>query len=217
MFTGIVKAVGTIDSIERGGSDARAVIHLDGSALTTIEVGDSISVNGVCLTVTALEASKFCVDVSRETLERTTFAELAVGDKVNLEPALTLNTPLGGHLVSGHIDDVGSIVLRESQGASELFRIQAPIHLSKYISEKGSICVDGISLTINRVENATFDLQLIPHTLQQTTMGGYGPGQRVNIEVDLVARYVERLLNVEAAEQKPSRITKAFLQRTGYL
>lgn len=218
MFTGIVKAQGTIDSIERHGSDARAVISPGGLSLTGIAIGDSLSVHGVCLTVTGFAADKFCVDISRETMDRTTFAELGAGDRVNLEPALTLSTPLGGHLVSGHVDDVGSIQLRESQGASELFRIQLPTPLSRYISEKGSVCVDGVSLTINRVDGASFDVQLIPHTLQQTTLGGYGPGQRVNIEVDLVARYVERLLQFgPAAETQASRITKAFLERTGYI
>lgn len=201
MFTGIIQAVGTIRSRESRGEDMRLVIATGDLDLSAANIGDSIAVNGVCLTAVTLDAAAFAADVSIETLERSSLGGLAEGDPVNLEKALTLATPLGGHLVSGHVDGLGEVLERRPDGRSERFRIQAPDRLARYIAEKGSICIDGISLTINRVDGSVFDVNIVPHTLTATTMGEFRPGRKVNLEVDLIARYLERLmLGDKAAE-----------------
>ncbi|UCG72307.1 MAG: riboflavin synthase [Chromatiales bacterium] len=194
MFTGIVQALGEIQAIEEHGGDRRLVIGAGGLHLGGAGLGDSIAVNGVCLTAVDIEASRFAADVSRESLDLTTLGAAEVGQPVNLEPALTLSTPLGGHLVSGHVDGVGQLVSRHPEARSTRMVFEVPAELSRYVARKGSIAIDGTSLTVNEVEDCRFGVNIVPHTLERTIMGDYEPGSRVNIEVDLVARYLERLL-----------------------
>lgn len=185
-----------------------------------VNLGDSIAVNGVCLTAVALNGAEFSADVSRETLSLTTLGALKAGSPVNLEKALTLATPLGGHLVSGHVDGVGEVLERHDDGRSWRLSLQAPAELAKYIAHKGSICVDGTSLTVNAVDGRVFELNIVPHTLVETIIGGYGPGTKVNLEVDLIARYLERLLLGERAAEPQGGaggIDEAFLARHGFL
>ena len=217
MFTGIIQAVGRIASMESRGGDRRLHIETADLPMTDTAIGDSIAVSGVCLTAIELSGAGFKADVSGETLACTVIGDLKAGDPVNLEKALTLATPLGGHLVSGHVDGVGEIKKRWSDGRSERFEIEAPAELARYIAAKGSICVDGISLTVNRVEGATFELNIVPHTVQATTMGGYRPGRRVNLEVDIIARYLERLLlgNTDN-ENAGGGITRDLLAKHGF-
>ncbi len=194
MFSGIIEAVGKVLSLERRGADMG--LHIDSGSLDLedVSIGDSIAVSGVCLTVTALPGAGFRADVSAETLAHTTLGELEAGSAVNLEKALTPSSRLGGHIVSGHVDGVARVVQRWEEGCSVRFRVRAPVELARYIARKGSVCVDGVSLTVNRVQGAEFELNIVPHTLRQTTMGSYRPGRRVNLEVDIIARYLERLL-----------------------
>lgn len=194
MFTGIVQAVGHVVAAEPKGGDLRLQINTGQLDLADVSLGDSIATNGVCLTVVALPGDGYVADVSSESLALTTIGEWQVGSPVNLERALTLATPLGGHLVSGHVDGIGEVLERRSDARSEWFRLRAPAELAKYIAHKGSITVDGTSLTVNRVDGVTFDLTIVPHTLSHTVFGSYQPGTMVNLEVDLVARYLERLL-----------------------
>ncbi|MES9905638.1 MAG: riboflavin synthase [Sedimenticola sp.] len=221
MFTGIIQAVGTIAAIESRGGDVRLRIHSGGLGLTDVGLGDSIATNGVCLTAVELPGDGFVADVSRETLSLSTLVELKAGDQVNLEKALTLSTPLGGHLVSGHVDGVGRVVDRLQDGRSIRFTVEAPAELARYIAHKGSICVDGVSLTVNRVDGALFDLNIVPHTMAETVMVDYRSGTQVNLEVDLVARYLERLLLGEAAavagSGTSSGINLEFLAKSGFL
>lgn len=194
MFTGIIEAVGEIVVCEPRSGDLRLRVKTSGLDLGSIGLGDSIATNGVCLTVIALPGDGYVADVSSETLANTTIGDWQAGTPVNLERALTPSSRLGGHLVSGHIDAVGEVLSRHPDARSERFRLRAPDLLAKYIAHKGSITVDGTSLTVNRVEGAEFELNIVPHTLEHTVMGTYVPGSRVNLEVDLVARYLERLL-----------------------
>ena len=194
MFTGIIQSVGKINKIEETGGDRSFTIDLGGLSVADIAVGDSIAINGVCLTAVAFGENNFKADVSKETLSVTTMGELVAGDQVNLELALTPTTRLGGHMVSGHVDGVGKIVERYQDGRSERINIQAPAELSRYIAAKGSICVDGVSLTVNEVSGDRFGVNIIPHTVEQTNLGRCQPGVRVNLEIDVIARYLERLL-----------------------
>ena len=194
MFTGIIEAVGRIELIEDIGSDKRFIFNTDTLDLSDIKSGDSISVNGVCLSVVELQGNGFSADVSVETLTCTTFNELAVGDKVNLEKALLLSSRLSGHMVSGHVDGKGSIHKKYADARSERFEINFPIELGKYICKKGSICVDGVSLTINDVDKSMFSINIIPHTINETVFSEYIEGTQVNLEVDIVARYLESLV-----------------------
>ena len=191
MFTGIIQAVGKIDEFETRGSDARMVIAAGDLDLGDVAVGDSIAVNGVCLTTIALTPTSFTVDVSAETLRCT--EGFAAGAEVNLEKAMRPIDRLGGHIVSGHVDGVGTVARFEAVGESHLLEIDAPASLARYIAPKGSITVQGVSLTVNRVAGVRFDINLIPHTLAMTTLKHLKPGSRVNLEIDMVARYVERL------------------------
>ncbi len=217
MFTGIIQAVGKIEAIEKKQTDCKLKIQVGELDMSTVNLGDSIAVNGVCLTAIEFDQHSFSADVSNETLSLTTLGELAIGSAVNLEKALSLSTPLGGHLVSGHVDGVGKVVKRWTDGRSERFSIEAPASLAKYIAQKGSICVDGISLTVNAVNGAVFELNIVPHTLEQTTMGQFQNGQAVNLEVDLLARYLERLmLGDAAAKPTNSGITEGFLKENGF-
>lgn len=218
MFTGLIQAIGKIKAIESSGLDRRLELDSGKLDISDVAVGDSIAVSGVCLTVTARQPRGFRVDVSAETLSCSTFAGLKVGDAVNLEKSLTLSTPLGGHLVSGHVDGIGAIQERREEGRSIRFTLSAPDALARYIAAKGSICIDGISLTVNAVRGAQFDINIIPHTLQETTIKHYRQGTQVNLEVDVVARYLERLLLGErAAESGSAGISKEFLAQHGVL
>ena len=192
MFTGIVAAVGRIERVTTRGEEARLVIDAGSLGLADVAVGDSIAVNGCCLTVVALSGSRFEVDVSHETLACT--VGLGAPGEVNLEKSLRLEDRLGGHLVTGHVDGVGEVVAFEPVGDSQRLLVRAPGALAKYIARKGSIAVQGVSLTVNRVDRAEFEVNLIPHTLSATTLNALRAGARVNLEVDLIARYAERLL-----------------------
>lgn len=193
MFTGIIQAVGRLRLRETQGVDARLSIASAKLDLTGVKAGDSIAVNGVCLTVTALEPDGFWADVSAETLRLTTLGQLGVGAALNLEKSLTLNQPLGGHLLNGHIDGLAQVVSVTPEGRSAQMEFSAPDSLARYIARKGSIAVDGVSLTVNQVQGRRFGVNLVPHSLQETTFGALAPGALVNLEVDLLARYLERL------------------------
>lgn len=193
MFTGIVTGLGRVVSVEPRGGDLRIAIDSGDLDLSGSREGDSIAVSGVCLTMLAPRAGGFAADVSAETLSLTTLGDLDVGRRVNLEPALTLSQPLGGHLVTGHVDGIGEVGARRADGRSERFDIELPADLRRYVARKGSICVDGVSLTVNDTGERDFSVCLIPHTLEVTTLGALAAGDRVNIEIDLLARYVERL------------------------
>ena len=196
MFTGIVQAVGRIEErIEHASGDVSLVIATAAISAADIAVGDSICVSGVCLTAVEATQTGFRTDVSAESLARTTLRDLASGSQVNLESALTPDTRLGGHLVSGHVDGIAQVLARWDDARSVRFEFRVPEALAKYIAEKGSVCIDGTSLTVNGVDGADFDVNIVPHTLTATTLGELGPGSAVNIEVDQIARYVERLLS----------------------
>lgn len=220
MFTGIIQAVGNIASMQAKGGDMRLGIATGKLDMADVALGDSIAVNGVCLTVIAMDGANFSADVSRETLSLTSLGQLKQGSPVNLEKALTLATRLGGHLVSGHVDGLGEVMSRHDDARSVRFSLRAPNVLAKYISAKGSICVDGTSLTVNKVDGAVFELNIVPHTLQETIMGDYRPGAKVNLEVDVIARYLERLLlgeNAAKAEGTEGGVTMELLSESGYL
>ena len=218
MFTGIIQAIGTIAALEPKGQDVRVRVQTGILDLSDVHLGDSIAVNGVCLTAVELPGDGFWADVSGETLSRTTFADLQKGSQANLEKALTPTTRLGGHLVSGHVDGIGEIISRKTDGRSERFVIRAPDALARYIAEKGSICVDGISLTVNDISGAEFELNIVPHTLVETTMSEFKPGTRVNLEVDIIARYLERLLlGDKAADKQGGGISLEKLQEYGFI
>ncbi len=218
MFTGIIEAIGTIQQLEQKSGDIRLTVHSGCLSLDDVQLGDSIAVNGVCLTAVVLSGGSFVADVSGETVTLTTLGLLKAGDAVNLEKALTPTTRLGGHLVSGHVDGVGEVLTRQSDGRSVRFSIKAPDELAKYIAKKGSICVDGISLTVNEVDGAVFELNIVPHTLQNSTMENFRAGHKVNLEVDLLARYLERLLQGEtAAEPAREGITETLLAKHGFI
>ncbi|GGU58947.1 riboflavin synthase subunit alpha [Pseudomonas laurentiana] len=219
MFTGIIESIGSIRSLTPKGGDVRVYVETGKLDLSDVKLGDSIAVNGVCLTAVELPGDGFWADVSRETLDCTAFSDLKSGSRVNLEKALTPTTRLGGHLVSGHVDGVGEIISRSDNARAIQFRVRAPKELAKYVAHKGSITVDGTSLTVNAVDGAEFELTIVPHTLAETIMADYRAGRRVNLEVDLLARYLERLLlGDKAAEStKGSGITESFLAANGYL
>lgn len=198
MFTGIVEALGRIETIEAVGGDTRLTIVTDGPYLDGLHVGDSIAVNGVCLTAVALPARGFVADVSVETLDATTARAWRAGMPVNLERALTPATALGGHLMSGHVDGVGRLVDLHEDARSRRLGFEAPLALARYIARKGSIAVDGVSLTVNAVAQTRFEVNIIPQTWTQTTLGGLKAGDAVNLEVDLIARYLERLLEMRS-------------------
>ncbi len=194
MFTGIIQAVGSLGIRDAVSGDVRLTIEIGDDFLGGVQLGDSIAVNGVCLTVIDLTEKSFSADVSNETLSLTTLGELSIGASVNLEKALTLNTPLGGHWVSGHVDGVGEIMDKQHDARSWRFTIAVPDHLSRYIATKGSICIEGISLTVNTVEANRLTVNIVPHTSEKTNINCWKAHTRVNIEVDIIARYLERLL-----------------------
>ena len=198
MFTGLIQAVGHIAEIESGKQDIRLRIDTGKLPLEEVSLGDSIATSGVCLTVTDLPGDGFWADVSPETLSLTTLGGKGIGDHVNLETSLTLSTPLGGHLVSGHVDGVGHVEQIIEDDRFWRVRIASPANLARYIAMKGSICVDGTSLTVNQVAGNAFDLTIIPQTWEETVFSEYRVGSPVNLEVDVIARYLERMMQVDA-------------------
>jgi riboflavin synthase len=217
MFTGIIAAIGTITQIEPKGGDCRLTINTGKLLLADAHLGDSIAVNGVCLTAIELGKQHFCADVSNETLSRTTLKTAVTGTKVNLELALTPTTRMGGHIVSGHVDGLGELFEQKPDARSIRLSFKAPVELAKYIAEKGSITINGISLTVNSVKGAEFSVNIVPHTLKETTLAKIKVGDQVNLEVDLLARYLERLLLGENAAKSPSGVTEELLQSSGFL
>ncbi|MCK5355593.1 MAG: riboflavin synthase [Methyloprofundus sp.] len=217
MFTGIILAIGTITRIEQKAGDVRLSIDTGKLSLANANLGDSIAVNGICLTAVELSEHGFVADVSNETLSRTNLKQAGTGTPVNLELALTPQTRMGGHIVSGHVDGLATLIEKKPDGRSIRFKFKAPDELAKYIAEKGSICINGISLTINTVEGAVFNVNVVPHTLKETSLGFAGVGDKINLEVDLLARYMERLMKGEAAANCPaSGITETLLRESGF-
>ena len=194
MFTGIIQKIGNISRIDSNDSDSNIILKTDKNILDDMKIGDSISVNGVCLSVVAKTEGTFSVDVSNETLRLTTFSTLKVNDNVNLEKAMVLSDRINGHFVSGHIDGVGIVKEIKKDGRSSSLLIDFPNDLKKFISKKGSISIDGVSLTINTIKEDSFSVNIIPHTLSETIMSEYEVGKKVNIEVDLIARYLDKLI-----------------------
>ncbi|HQR49540.1 MAG TPA: riboflavin synthase [Steroidobacteraceae bacterium] len=194
MFTGIVQGVGRIRSVEPRGGDVTLWVETGPVALDDVAAGGSIAVSGACLTATRLEGHAFAADVSRETLMLTTLGEAAAGRRVNIEKALAAGQPLGGHYVTGHVDGIGRVVSRHDDARSVRMEFEVPAELARYVARKGSVCVDGVSLTVNGVAGRRFDVNLVPHTLELTTLGDLRAGAAVNIEVDIIARYLERML-----------------------
>ena len=195
MFTGIIQAKGSIHEVHSSEKGAVLVINSNDLDLTDSNVGDSIAVNGVCLTATELKKNSFTADVSQETLSCTTFSELAEGQSVNLEKSLRLNQGIDGHLVSGHVDGIGEVDSVYTEGVSTRLKIKAMTDLMKYIAKKGSICINGVSLTVNSVVGNIFDVNIVPHTLSSTTLGSLSEKSKVNLEIDIIARHVEQLIN----------------------
>lgn len=198
MFTGLIQSVGRVAALQPRGGDLRIVIDAGSLDLSTTQAGDSIAVSGVCLTALEPHAGGFAADVSNETLACTTLGGLRVGDSVNLERSLTLATPLGGHFVSGHVDGVGRVLSIADDGRSQRWVFQVPADLRRYIASKGSVAVNGVSLTVNELTPTGFGVNLIPHTLAHTSFGTMAVGDAINIEIDLLARYVERLMSPRA-------------------
>jgi riboflavin synthase len=204
MFTGIISAIGDIANLEQRGGDVRLTIRTGDLGLADVQLGDSIACNGACLTAVELTGEGFVADVSVETLNLTTIGNWAMGARINLEKAMQASDRFGGHIVSGHVDGIGEVVSLHEDARSWRFRMRAPSELAKYIAHKGSITVDGTSLTVNIVDGAEFELNIVPHTMLHTVMGDYKVGSKVNLEVDLVARYLERLLLGDKAAETGS-------------
>jgi len=201
MFTGIVQAVGMVRGVSPKGGDAELMLDAGTLGLDGVSVGDSISVNGCCLTATSIQGARFSADVSRETLTVTTLGELREGARVNLEKALCAGQPLGGHYVTGHVDGIAVVAAKQDDGRSHRVSFEVPPELARYIARKGSVAIDGVSLTVNEVDGVRFGVNLIPHTLTATTFGALRLGTRVNVEVDIIARYLERLLSQTTTEE----------------
>jgi len=219
MFTGIIEALGLVSRLERINSEWRLEINTGSLNLDDVKIGDSISVNGCCLTVVSLGVSSFSADVSNETLSCTSLSTLKSGSPTNLEKAMAASGRFGGHIVSGHVDGVGTLYSQKEDGQSRRLVFEAPSEISRYIAGKGSICVDGVSLTVNAVMNNQFSINVIPHTQKETIIGSYLEGQKVNLEVDLFARYLERLLDEtgrNGLEKTESKLSKEFLEVHGF-
>ena len=212
MFSGLVRGVGRVESRTNASGDVRLMIERGSAAAAPLAVGGSIAVNGVCLTAVATAGNTFTADVSAATLAVTTLGRLAVGARVNLEPPLKAGDPLDGHIVTGHVDGVGEVVAVEPAGRSTRLVIAVPAALSRYIAAKGSVAVDGVSLTVNAVDGAEFEVNIIPHTQAVTVIGEYARGTAVNIVVDMLARYLERLVRTDA----DGGIDLATLRKHGY-
>ena len=216
MFTGLVETTGTIHRLERKDRDLHLTVRasLEPPAL---KIGESIAVDGVCLTVVSLQDDAFTLDVSEETVSRSTLGQRRQGDEVNLERALRLGDRLGGHLVSGHADGTGRMAARQRRGESLVFKVEIPPELSRYIIEKGSIAVNGVSLTVNRCEGRQFEVNVVPHTARASTLGNLKMGDVVNIEVDLIGKYVEKFVLQRTGSQSTRGVDAEFLARHGFL
>ncbi|WP_293267439.1 riboflavin synthase [Neptunomonas sp.] len=220
MFTGIIEALGEVAALEQAQGDLRLYIRTGTLDLSDVKLGDSIATNGVCLTAVTLTGDGFWADVSRESLAHTRLESLKVGERVNLEKALMPTSRLGGHIVTGHVDGIGKVVERREDARSIHLVVEAPVSLSKYIAGKGSITVDGVSLTVNKVQGALLSLNIVPHTAQQTLLDQYVVGSKVHLEVDIIARYMERLLmagHTEHTQEEQSELTLATLAEHGYM
>lgn len=219
MFTGIIEAVGKIAGLRQLDNEWRLTVDSGKLDLSDVVLGDSIAVSGACLTVVALTERDFQADVSNETMGLTNLGLLNKGSAVNLEKALTPSSRIGGHIVSGHVDGVGELEILEPDGGSWRLVFKAPDNLARYIASKGSICIDGISLTVNSVNGARFTVNIIPHTQQETVIQYYQPCTKVNLEVDLISRYLERLLlgeNAANVEKSSHEITRELLAEHGF-
>ncbi len=213
MFTGIIRGVGQIIEQADIGGDRRLTIAVQDVRLPTLHEGDSVAVNGVCLTVIEAGEQRISADLSLETLDVTTFGELAVGASANLEPALRLGEPLDGHLLTGHVDGIGQVTDIRRSGRSAVIQFKVPEDLAPYIARKGAVAIDGVSLTVNAAVQATFEVNIIPHTQEKTIMTRYESGTAVNIEVDMIARYLERLM---ASRDSSTGVSLELLQKHGY-
>jgi riboflavin synthase len=216
MFTGIIEAVGAVKRLEPVGGDLRFVIDAGNLDMSDVHIGDSIAVNGVCLTVIEFDAASFAADVSNETISLTSLQQLKAGSAVNLEKAMLPTTRMGGHLVSGHVDGLGTVVSKSEDARSVRLEIEVPAELKKYIAVKGSICIDGTSLTVNSVNGRIIGLNIVPHTQERTVIRHYAKGSRVNLEVDLVARYLETLL-LNMDDKDRDKVNMELLMRTGFV
>lgn len=218
MFTGIIEAIGKVEAITPLGGDLRLRIGVGNLDMSDVQLGDSIATNGVCLTVIDWSSAHFSADLSQETLDHSRMAELSLGERVNLEKALLPTTRLGGHLVSGHVDAVGEIVSLENDARSVRISVRVPRHLHRLIAAKGSICVDGVSLTVNSLNQEGFDLNIVPHTAAGTIISDFRPGRKVHIEVDMIARYLERLVSQEQHDDAAHPgVSMNLLAAAGYL
>jgi len=216
MFTGIIQAIGRIQKMEQKGGDVRLTLNTADLELAESDLGDSIAVNGVCLTAIEYTDNGFVADVSGETLEKTSLGFLKQGSPVNLEKALTLNTALGGHIVSGHVDGLGTLISQRNDGRSIRYQFSVPQELAHYIAEKGSVTIDGTSLTVNQVEGNVFGINIVPHTRENTIFQNYEINTQVNIEVDIIARYLERLLTGQSSSQGDNKLLKT-LSESGFI
>jgi len=208
MFTGIIQAQGNIQEIRISNKGAVFVLNSNSLDLSDVSIGDSIAVNGVCLTVTKLNNNSFSTDVSQETLNCSTFSQLEKGQSINLEKSLRLDQGIDGHLVSGHVDGVGEVISLCKEGECNRLRIKVKNDLSKYIAKKGSICINGVSLTVNLVEADIFDVNIVPHTLSATNLGELIENSRVNIEIDIIARHVEKLIRHKSSSENDMLASK---------
>jgi riboflavin synthase len=213
MFTGIIEAMGEIRSLEAKGGDLRIAVHSTGLDFTDVALGDSIATDGVCLTVTSLEPQLFWADVSNETIRHSSLNRKAVGAKVNLEKAMLATSRFGGHIVTGHVDGLATVQKIHNDGRSLHLELAVPEALRRYIAAKGSVCIDGVSLTVNALSTEGFALNIVPHTVAQTCITQYRVGSEVNVEVDIIARYLEQL---GKPASKPSAIDREFLQANGF-
>lgn len=220
MFTGIIEAVGTIKAININGQGARLVIATNNLDMSDVKLGDSIATNGICLTVVEYDQRSYSADVSNETLQRTGFANYGVGMSVNLEKAMLASTRFGGHMVSGHVDGVSEILSITNNGNSIEYWLSMPSDIAHYIAEKGSVTIDGTSLTVNALSEGKFRLTIVPHTVKETVFSHYQVGTKVNLEVDLIARYLERLLTKQDSANETwgkSAVTESLLQKSGFI
>jgi riboflavin synthase len=214
MFTGLIQRIGTLKAAVPIQGDLRMYIGWGGEVLAAVALGDSIAVSGCCLTAVEINAEGFWADVSRETLDLTVLGDTRIGSRVNLELAMLADTRLGGHMVSGHVDGIGRVVSIQSDARSARLRFEMPAELARYVARKGSICIDGVSLTVNTVQGCHFEVNIVPHTLSHTTLSDYRPDRRVNLEVDLIARYLERLV---LGDRAATGVDEETLRRYGFI